>query len=181
MTTNMMSTEYISDLFSKPIIAGTCAFLATRYLTYGVNSSGSPFMLNIASTIPGVNYFNGNRLSLGMATGLFVMLGSLSGSVISRGVYPYIHKKDHFKNLGSGMVLLSTVCGTTVLTHYASNPNTLADRGVINILSMAAACESVANIAYDNVFRPLLLGKANDANYDYYDEDFSLGFFRDII
>ena len=43
-----MNKEKISDLLSKPILAGTCAYVATRYLTYGVNSSGSPFSLNIA-------------------------------------------------------------------------------------------------------------------------------------
>ena len=42
---------------------------------------------------------------------------------------------------------------------------------------MAAACES---IAADNVFRPVLLGKPNSAEYDYYD-DFSLQFARDLF
>jgi len=46
---------------------------------------------------------------------------------------------------------------------------------------MAAACESVAAIAYDNVFRSMILGKPNDANYDYYDDDFSLQFARDLF
>jgi hypothetical protein len=61
-----------------------------------------------------------------MATGLFVMAGSLVGGVISSNVYPYIHKKDHFKNIGSGMVTLSTVCGTTLLTPYAANPTAVS-------------------------------------------------------
>jgi hypothetical protein len=138
-------------------------------------------MLNIQSSIPGISSFNGNRLSLGMATGLFIMFGSLSGNVIAHEVYPYIHKKEKFKNLGAGMVLLSTVCGTTLLTHYAANPQAVNDRGMINIIAMAAACESVANVAYDNVVRPMILGKENSAEYDYYDDDFGLGYFRDTL
>jgi hypothetical protein len=179
--TTKIDIEYLSDMFSKPMIAGTCAYLATRFVTYGVNSSGKPFAMNIESSIPGINYFNGNRLSLGVATGLFVMLGSLSGNVITHEVYPYIHKKEKFKNLGAGMVLLSTVCGTTLLTHYAANPKAVNDRGMINIIAMAAACESVANVTYDNVVRPMILGKENSADYDYYDDDFSLGYFRDSL
>jgi hypothetical protein len=176
-----MNKEHISDLLTKPIVAGTCAYLATRYLTFGVNSRGIPFSLNIASTIPGLNKLNGTKIPLGVATGLFVMTGSLIGGVISSGVYPYIHKKDHFKNIGSGMVTLSTVCGTTLLTHYAANPQAVSSRGVINIISMAAACESIAAIAYDNVLRPMILGQPNGAEYDYYDDDFSLQFARDLF
>jgi len=175
-----MNKEYISDLLTKPVIAGACGYLATRYLTHGVNSSGMPFNLSIASTIPGLDKLNGTKISLGMATGMFVMAGSLLGGVASSAVYPYIHKKDHFKNIGSGMVLLS-VCGTTLLTHYAANPSAVSSRGAINIIAMAAACESVACIAYDNVFRPMILGQPNAASYDYYDDDFSLQFARDLF
>jgi hypothetical protein len=176
-----MNKENISDLLTKPVIAGACGYLATRYITYGVNSSGTPFNLSIASTIPGLNRLNGTTLSLGMATGMFVMAGSLLGGVVSSVVYPYIHKKDHFKNIGSGMLLVSTVSGSTLLAHYAANPNAVSDRGAINIIAMAAACESVAAIAYDNVLRPMILGQPNGVEYDYYDDDFSLQFARDLF
>jgi hypothetical protein len=67
------------------------------------------------------------------------------------------------------------------MTHYAANPLAVSSRGAINIITMAAACESVAAIVYDNLFRPMILGKANASNYDYYDDDFSLQFARDLF
>ena len=176
-----MNKEYISDLLTKPVIAGACGYLATRYLTYGVNSSGLPFNLSIESTIPGLNKLNGTTIPLGIATGIFIMTGSFIGGCVSNVIYPYIHKKDHFKNIGSGMVTLSTVCGSTLMAHYAANPLAVSSRGAINIITMAAACESVAAIAYDNLLRPMLLGQPNAANYDYYDDDFSLQFARDLF
>jgi len=176
-----MNKEYISDLLTKPVVAGACGYLATRYLTYGVNSSGLPFNLSIESTIPGLNKLNGTVIPLGIATGMFIMTGSFVGQCVANIIYPYIHKKDHFKNIGSGMVTLSTVCGSTLMTHYAANPLAVSSRGAINIITMAAACESVAAILYDNLFRPMLLGQPNAANYDYYDDDFSLQFARDLF
>ena len=176
-----MNKENISDLLTKPVIAGACGYLATRYLTYGVNSRGAPFNLSIASTIPGINKLNGTTIPLAIATGMFIMSGSLFGGIISSVVYPYIHKKDHFKNIGSGMVLVSTVSGSALLTHYMANPAALSDRGAINIIAMAAACESIAAIAYDNVLRPMILGQPNGIEYDYYDDDFSLQFARDLF
>ena len=176
-----MNKEYISDHLTKPVIAGACGYLATRYLTYGVNSSGVPFNLSIESTIPGLNKLNGTTIPLGIATGIFIMTGSFVGQCVANIIYPYIHKKDHFKNIGSGMVALSTVCGSTLMTHYAANPLAVSSRGAINIITMAAACESVAAILYDNLLRPMLLGHPNASNYDYYDDDFSLQFARDLF
>ena len=176
-----MNKENVSDLLTKPIVAGTLGYAATRYLTYGLNSNGIPFSLSIESTIPIFNKMNGTKLSLGMATGLFIMTGSLVGGIVSSAIYPYIHKKDHFKNIGSGMVLVSTVSGSSVLAHYVANPKAVGDRGAINIIAMAAACESIAAIAYDNVLRPMILGHPNEAEYDYYDDDFSLQFARDLF
>ena len=92
-----MNKEYISDHLTKPVIAGACGYLATRYLTYGVNSSGLPFNLSIESTIPGLNKLNCTKIPLGIATGLFIMTGSFIGGLASSVIYPYIHKKDHLK------------------------------------------------------------------------------------
>jgi hypothetical protein len=167
--------EFIAEHFAKPAVAGGLGFLATRFLTYGDSS------LNIRSNIPGFNYFNGTRLSVGVATGLFVMIGSLTGDVIADELYPYIHKQEKFQNVGSGVVLLSTVSVTSLLTHYVSNPDVIQQRGMMNIIGMAVACEAVANVMYDNVLRPVLLGQDNEKDYDYFADDFGMGFIDNLI
>lgn len=175
------SKEFLTEHLAKPVTAGGLAFLATRYLTYGTNSSGEPFRLTIGSNIPIINNLNGTRLSIGVATGLFVMIGSIAADVITSELYPYIHKQEKFMNIGPGAVLLSTVSVTSLLTHYITNPNAIQTRGMMNIVGMAVACETVANIAYDNLLRPMLLGHKNEEDYDYFAEDVGLGFIDDIV
>ena len=40
---------------------------------------------------------------------------------------------------------------------------------------MSVACEVVANILYDNLLRPVLLGHENEADYDYFADEVGLG------
>jgi hypothetical protein len=175
------STEFLAEHLAKPVTAGGLAFLATRYLTYGTNSRGEPFRLTIGSNIPVINNLNGTRLSIGIATGLFVMIGSIAADVITGELYPYIHKYEKFQNIGSGVVLMSTVSVTSLLTHYIANPEAVQARGMMNIVGMAVACEAVANIAYDNLLRPMLLGHKNEDDYDYFSDDVGLGFIDNIV
>jgi len=76
---------------------------------------------------------------------------------------------------------LSTVSVTSLLTHYVSNPDVIQQRGMMNIIGMAVACEAVANVMYDNVLRPVLLGQDNEKDYDYFAEDFGMGFIDNLI
>jgi hypothetical protein len=170
-----MNKEFIAEHVAKPVTAGSLAFLATKYLTYG-NAN-----LNIRSNIPVVNRLNGKSLSIGMATGLFVMIGSLAADAVTEELYPFIHKQEKFKNVGSGAVLLSSVVGTSLLTHYVANPESIPARGMMNIVGMSVACEVVANILYDNLLRPVLLGHDNESDYDYFSDDVGLGFVDDLL
>lgn len=166
--------EFVAEHLAKPVTAGGIAFLATRYLTYGSAN------LNIESNIPVINKLNGTSLSIGMATGLFVMIGSLAADVITGELYPFIHKQEKFKNVGPGVVLTGTVSVTSLITHYIANPDAIQERGMMNIIAMAVACETAANITYDNLLRPVLLGHKNEDDYHYYADDIGLGFIEQM-
>ena len=164
-----MNKEFIAEHMAKPMTAGGLAFLATRFLTYG------NLNLNIDSNIPVINRLNGTSLSIGVATGLFVMIGSIGGDLLTSELYPFIHKQEKFKNVGSGAVLLSSVSVTSLLTHYVANPDSIQQRGMMNIVGMAVVCETAANILYDNLLRPVLLGHENEPDYDYFADEVGLG------
>ena len=62
-----------------------------------------------------------------------------------------------------------------MLTHYVANPKSIQQRGMMNLVEMAVVCETAANILYDNLLRPVLLGHENEADYDYFADEVGLG------
>ena len=105
----------------------------------------------------------------------------MGGDLLASELYPFIHKQEKFKNVGSGAVLLSSVSVTSLLTHYVANPKSVQQRGMMNIVGMAVVCETAANILYDNLLRPVLLGHENESEYDYFADDVGLGFVDDLF
>ena len=162
--------DRITELMTKPALAGATAYVATLF-TWGKNpSSGEMVKMTINSNIPGISQLNGKRMSLALATGAFVFLGSLAGDAVSYRPFPYIAKQEMTSHLAPNAVLTASVCGTTLLTHYMANPASIGQRGLMNIFGMAVACEAVGNIAYDYL-RPIIRGEENEEGYDYFFDD----------
>lgn len=160
----MISKHLLLEMITKPLLTGAVAGIATKYVTYGSNAYGQAFTIGVDTIIPMMSMFNGSRVNLAVLTAISVGLASFTSDLVSDKLFSFITKDEVMQNAGSGLFQLASVSVGTGLTHYIVNNRSLGERGVINIIGIAVASESISSYIYTNYIRPQIRDSEEEYN-----------------
>jgi len=155
----------VIETISKPALSGVVAAGLTKFVTYGKNSYGNDFKLEIQSFVPGIKMFNGSQVNLPLLTGVAVGLASLAGDLISNQVFPFLTNDQIMENIGSSAFQLGAMSSGTVLAHGILNSHSIGQRGLLNIIGLSVSTELISAYIYSKTIRPLFQDAEQEGDY----------------
>jgi hypothetical protein len=155
----------VIETISKPTLAGMTAAVLTKFVTYGPNSYGNDFKLEIQSFVPVIKMFNGSQVNLPLLTGVAVGLASLAGDLISDQVFPFLTNDQIMENIGSSAFQLGAMSSGTILAHGILNSHSIGQRGLLNIVGMSAASELISSYIHSKTIRPFFQDPSEEGDY----------------